>query len=307
MHIVATEPLRGEFIAACATLGNLKIAPDAWRTEAATIAALHEAEIVLTRNKTPISRTVLEAAGKLRCVVVYGAGQEHIDLTAANERGMYVVRCSEATADSVAEFTLGLILSLLRRIPEALDAVRRGRWEHRKLEGVELRGKVAAVIGCGPVGRRVARLLSSLGVRVLIVRQQNRELPPDLVEVNCMRTNLRSALRAADLVSLHVCGGEATRNLIGWSEIRQMRQGSFIINTSRGSALALDALLDGLSSGRLRGAALDVLPVEPPPMPIPWHPHLIITPHLALYSREAVERRIRFVTDRLRDWQRSQP
>jgi phosphoglycerate dehydrogenase-like enzyme len=302
-NMVALEPFRREFLIACRSLGRVTYRPEALTHAQVPSATLKKCDILLTRNRTMVSPALLKAAPRLRCIVVYGAGKEHLDLAAIQNAGIHLIRCSDATAQSVAEFTLGLALSMTRRIPQAIACVKAGGWEHRALEGMEISGRNVCVIGCGPIGARTASLFCAFGARVAVVRRSSG-LPPQLSALGCSQMPLYEALALCDIVTIHVSAGSDAPFYFGKEALQSMRKGAFLINTSRGSVLDLAALLAALRCGHIAGAALDVLPEEPPPSPIDC-PNLIITPHLALYSREAVARRIESIISSLRDWLRT--
>jgi phosphoglycerate dehydrogenase-like enzyme len=305
--IVACEPLRPAFVDAFRGFADVVYEPEAWREEERVARLAAGADVLLTRNLTPVSRAVLGRSPRLGCVAVYGAGREHLDMAALRERNLHLIRCSREVAGTIAEFTLGLALALLRRIPEAMTEVRAGTWDHNRLVGTDLAGKRVLVVGCGPIGCRTALLFARAGARVAVARKRPKPLPALLRRAGCRPGSLESGLPRSHLVSLHVSGGESTRNLIGAAEIGRMRRGSYLINTARGSVVDFPAVIAALESGRLAGAALDVLPEEPPRGPLPEHPRLWITPHLALYSEEAIARRIGSVVRQVRRWWERQP
>jgi D-3-phosphoglycerate dehydrogenase len=276
-------------------------APEAWRRRDELVKAAAGARVLLTRNRTCVDAELLERLPGLGCVAVYGAGREHLDLGGLECRGIAVVRCSEPVAGTIAEFTLGLALALLRRLPAAQRAAA-DEWRIAPLVGQDLAGLRVLVVGCGPIGERTARSFALLGAEVTVVRRSERPLPASLLSLDCQQGILLDALAQTQLVSLHLPGGKGTSGLLGRRELTLIPPGGYVINTSRGSVLDLEALLDLLRVGHLAGAALDVLPEEPPSRPLPDLPGLLVTPHIALYSQQAIERRIASVADQVRDW-----
>jgi D-3-phosphoglycerate dehydrogenase len=303
--VAAAEPLRPAMLDALRAFATVRYAPEAWRScdEVARTAA--DASVLLTRTLTRVDRALLDRLPALGCVAVYGAGREHLELPALDDREIRLIRCSAEVAGTIAEFTLGLALCLLRRLPEAAAATAAGGWRTEGLFGHDLAGRRVLVVGCGPIGERTARLFAAVGASVTVARRSDRPLPAALTAAGCRVGGLRESLTETQLVTLHVPGGEGTRRLLGRRELALLPDGAHVINTSRGSVLDLDALLAELRSGRLGGAALDVLPTEPPAQPLPSLPGLVVTPHLALYSHEAVDRRIAAVAGQVRDWLRS--
>lgn len=300
--IAVCEPMRTSFISSFQEFAEVIYEPEAWRKSEKIIRTAANASVLLTRNRTIVTANVLDALDCLTCIGVYGAGCEHLDLDQLQKRGIKLIRCSSEIANTMAEFTLGLALSLLRRIPEAFKAVCENKWDHSVLTGMDLASRRILVVGCGPIGCSVARMFSLLGCDVVVARQSPAPLPEKLLKLKCRKGELLEELPKADIVTLHVPGGNPTRNLIGSCELNLMHPKSFLINTSRGEIVDFEALLKALENGILLGAALDVLPREPPDFPIPQHPRLLITPHLALYSEEAIERRIKSVVWQVREW-----
>ena len=245
-----------------------------------------DVDVLVVRSRTKVTRRVIEAARRLKAVMRAGVGVDNIDLEAARERGVMVVNTPGAPAESVAELTMAFALCLARRITALDRSMKEGKWLKGTM-GVELRGKTMGIIGLGSVGSIVARLAKAFGMRVVaydpyVSRGRAEELGVELL-------SLEELLSTSDFVTIHVPLTPETRGMIGRREISLMKDGAFLINTSRGEVVDEDALYEALTTGKLAGAALDVYQREPPP---PDHPlikldNVICTPHIGGSTGEA--------------------
>lgn len=259
------------------------------------------------RSRTKIDAEVIKKGKNLKLIARAGVGVDNIDVEEAAARKIEIITSPAAPAVSVAELTVALMLVLARKINTAMQLTREGRWE--KVEGIELRGKVAGIIGIGRIGREVARLCRCLGMEV-IAYDVRKEALNELHGIK-LADSLEDLLRSSDIVTLHVPLTKETHRLIGKREIFLMKNGALLINTSRGSIVDQEALLEALKVGKLGGAALDVLEREPPgelEMELIKHPNVVVTPHIgsqtveaqrriALEIAEAIERKLRRVEE----------
>ncbi len=229
-----------------------------------------------------ITPAFLDRLPDLRVVAVHGAGVDQVDVEACTERGVLVTNAPGANADAVAELAIGLMLSLARRIPESAGRVRTERvWGEARHTGSELKGKTLGLVGLGQIGIRVTRIARALGMKV---SAHDPGLSSKEVRARFARPmSLDALLATADFVSLHAPHVPATHHLIGRRALFKMKKGAFLINTARGKLVDETALARALASGRLGGAALDVLEGEPPgpASPIFDAPNVILTPHMA--------------------------
>jgi D-3-phosphoglycerate dehydrogenase len=230
----------------------------------------------------PIGRVALAAAARVRGIVRCGIGVDNIDLAATADTGIAVARVPDYCIDEVADHTLALVLALERGIPALVaDA----EWNFRaggKLR--RLRGRTFALLGFGQIARAVAARASGFGYRVAA----HDPAVNDFGGVEPLAFD--ELLRTADVLSVHVPLTGSTRGLVGREELALLPAGAVVVNTARGGIVDEAALADALRSGRLRGAALDVLTAEPPPAdhPLLGAPGLLLTPHAAWYSEEAI-------------------
>ncbi len=243
------------------------------------------------------------AAPNLRFVgVCRGEIGPHVDMQAAARHGVTVISTPGRNAVAVAELTLGFMLALARRLPQAHDLVRGGHWDsaltgYGAWGGIELAGRTVGLIGLGEVGRAVARRLRALEMRVLATDPAVPVAPDGLAEM----VDLATLLRQSDFVSLHCSLTPETRNLIDAAALAQMKPGVFLINTARAALVDEDALLDALHEGRVAGVALDVHRVEPLPLNSPWLAvdRAILTPHIGGASVDVVSHHSRLIAEEL--------
>jgi D-3-phosphoglycerate dehydrogenase len=255
----------------------------------ALLEAIPEFHALVVRSRTRVTRDVLASGRSLRVVGRSGVGLDNIDVEAARERGVAIVYAPGASAVSVAELAIGLVICLSRRIPDADRSTRGGLWERSRFVGRELSGKTLGVLGLGNIGREVARRAAPFGMRVLFhdpLRPRDAHLVPEAEEVP-----LTTLLESSDIVTVHVPLREGTRGLLDAPAIARMKPGAFLVNTARGGIVDEAALLAALRSGRIAGAALDVFETEPPRgSALLEEPNVIATPHIGASTREAQER-----------------
>jgi D-3-phosphoglycerate dehydrogenase len=226
----------------------------------------------------------------LRVVATCSVGFDHIAFEEAERRGIWVCNVPDYCVDEVADHALALVLALLRGVVELDRSVRAGRWDWTAAGKLRrTRGTRLGVVGFGRIGRAFAERGAALGFEVWAT---DPLVPPESISAAGARpVPLAELLSSCEAVSLHLPLTAETEGLIGEAELGLMPQGAVLVDTARAQLVDLDALLRALESGRLGGAALDVLPTEPPSRdhPAPEAPRLVITPHAAWYSTEAEE------------------
>jgi D-3-phosphoglycerate dehydrogenase len=238
--------------------------------------------------------SVLDACPRLRVVSRYGVGVDNVDLDAARRLGIAVTNTPGANTTAVAELTLGSILALARRLPQAVAATRAGSWSRRT--GWELSGKTLGVIGYGRIGQAVADLGRAFGMRV--VASDPFAPPTDGTTV----LTVDELLGQADVVTLHVGLSDDTRHLIDGAALARMKPGAVLVNTARGGLIDEDALAEALRSGRLAGAAADAFEHEPPgASPLLAIDSFLPTPHLGAATAEATARMGQMATENALD------
>lgn len=249
--------------------------------------ALSDADAVIVRSSTKITREALAHADRLQVIGRAGVGVDNIDVEAATERGIAVLNAPSGNTTSAAELTMALLLSLARRLPAASRSMRAGEWDRKRFRGTELYGKTLGLVGAGRIGSEVARRARAFGMQVAAYDPYLKEDRAKALEIELV--SFEEVLTRADVLSLHVPLTDDTTGLIGEAELRRMRPGAFVINAARGGVLDQDALVRVLDDGHLAGAALDVYTEEPPP---PDHPlrsrdDVVLTPHLGAATVEA--------------------
>jgi D-3-phosphoglycerate dehydrogenase / 2-oxoglutarate reductase len=247
------------------------------RTEEEILAVAADADALVCQY-APVSARVLAGLRRCRVVVRYGIGYDTVDAAAAATHGIAVCNVPDYCVEEVADHTLALSLTLLRGIGPLARSVRAGGWDYRAAGPLRRIDTLSVgVVGYGRIGAAYADRMRALGATVLAA--DPRPLPVD-------RVPLAALLSRSDLVSLHVPGGGT---ILGEREFGLMRPGSYLVNTSRGSLVDERALLAALDRGTLRGAALDVLSEEPPAdRTLIDHERVVVTPHSAWYSEEAL-------------------
>lgn len=222
-----------------------------------------------------IDREVLEKS-KLKVISRCGAGMTNVDLEAANELGIKVCYTPFGPTASVAELTLGALLSLLRSIHIMNDDLHNGKWT--KITGNQLEGKTVAVIGFGRIGRKFAALLAPFEVKILAVDTNTAE------KLDGVRfCSLDEALKEADIISIHISGNE---EIIGDNEFKLIKDGAFLLNAARGEVINEDSLIQALERGKIKGAWLDAFINEPYSGRLQQFPQVLLTPHVGSYTLE---------------------
>jgi D-3-phosphoglycerate dehydrogenase len=245
-----------------------------------------DAQGLIVRSATKVSREVIAAAQGLKVIGRAGAGVDNIDVTAASERGIVVMNTPGGNANAVAELTLGMMFALTRSIPRADASMKAGRWDKKQLEGGELAGKTLGLVGVGRVGARVARKAACLEMKVLAY-------DPFVADENIRRLGAEPAeldrlLAESDFLSVHAPKSPETAGMLDREAFARIKTGAFLINCARGGIVVERDLLEALESGRLAGAAFDVYEQEPPQeRGLVEHPRVIATPHIGASTREA--------------------
>ncbi len=273
-----------------AVLGPLgvELRPQQCRSEEEIIALAQDADAVLNCYAKMAAR-VIEKLKRCKIIARYGIGVDNVDLAAANKARILVTNVPDYCIDEVSDHALALILSLARKIVAADTGVKNGNWSvtaHAEIR--RLRGQTLGLLGFGKIAKALASKVQPLGMKVLVY---DPYLEAELISRHgAEAVSLDRLLAEADAISIHVPLSSETRNLIGQRELALMKSTAFLINTSRGGIVDEQGLAAALKEGQLGGAALDVLSVEPPPQdhPLRQAPNVILTPHLAFYSRESV-------------------
>ena len=263
-------------------------------------------DAVLVRFNTKVGSNIFGKESNIKAVISPATGLDHIDMKSAKLNGVKVFHLRGKKrflkgVSGTAELSVGLMLSVMRKIPQSFSAVKNGIWDTGPFRGNEVAGKTLGVIGCGRLGSKVSRTAVSLGMKVIAYDPYISRFPSG-VEVKSSQLDL---LSNADIVSLHVPLLDETKHLISHNEVSQMKTGVVIINTSRGAIIKTSALLNGLNSKHILSAALDVVEDEhlmkgathPLVEYACKHDNLLITPHIGGATFESVEKTDLFILE----------
>ncbi|TVR68475.1 MAG: phosphoglycerate dehydrogenase [Sphaerobacteraceae bacterium] len=249
--------------------------------------ALSDADALIVRSETQVTREILAAGPNLQLVARAGVGVDNIDVNAATEAGVLVLNAPGANAISAGEHTLGLLLALSRSIPDANEAVHAGRWERKRFKPFDINGKTIGIVGLGRVGSVLAQRLRGFDVELIahdpyISNDRFREM-------HCEPVGFEELLQRADVISFHVPATAETTNMLDADSLQAVKQGAIVLNCARGEIVDADALADALKSGQLAGAGVDVFPSEPAhESPLFDLPNVVLTPHIGGSSGEAL-------------------
>lgn len=241
---------------------------------------------IIIRSATKITEEVIDAGKKLKAVGRAGVGVDNVDIKAASRRGIVVMNTPQANTISTAEHTIAMIFSLARRIPEADAYMKKGEWAKKKLKGVELYGKTLGVIGYGRIGRWVAKVCQSVGMKILAFDPMVSD--DKIRETDATPAALDELFKQSDFITVHTPVNNETRNMINKETIATMKDGVRLINCARGGIINEADLCDAIDAGKIAGAALDVFPKEPNQNKrLEEYPQIILTPHIAASTGEA--------------------
>ncbi|ADB57755.1 phosphoglycerate dehydrogenase [Archaeoglobus profundus] len=248
---------------------------------------IQDYDALIVRSRTRVTRDVIDRAKKLKIIGRAGVGVDNIDVDYATEKGIVVVNAPGGNSVSAAEHTIGLILSIARKIPQADRSVKEGKWERKKFVGIELRGKTLGIVGLGRIGYEVAKRMRCFEMNILAYDPYVSE--ERAKSVGAKLVSLEELLRNSDIITIHVPKTKETEKMISYKEFEIMKDGVYIINAARGGIVDEKALYDALVSGKVAGAALDVYEKEPPDKdnPLLKLENVVTTPHIGASTREA--------------------
>lgn len=245
---------------------------------------IKEVDCIVIRSATKIRRELIDEAikgGKLKLIIRGGVGVDNIDVQYAEQNGIKVRNTPNASSSSVAEIILAHMFSLARFLNQSNITMKAGLWKKKDYVGVELEGKTLGIIGMGRIGSELAKKCTALGMKIIYF---------DLMDIKNIDNNYRKVefdelLRESDFISINISG---TKSIIGSEELKKVKKGVFIINTSRGKALDEEAIITSLNDGTLGGVGLDVFLEEPSKnLELINHPKVSLTPHIGASTKEA--------------------
>ena len=275
------------------------------RTKAEDVAErIGDAEVVYT-NKTPITKETLDACPNVKFIGVLATGYNIVDTAAAKEKGIPVSNIPTYGTAAVSQFAIGLLLELCHHIGEHSDAVKAGEWTSNpdwcfwKYPLVELDGKTMGIIGFGRIGQDTGKIAQALGMKVLAYDSFPKK---ELESETCHYVDLDTLLKESDVIALHCPLFPDTEGIINKDTIAKMKDGVMIINNSRGPLIVEQDLRDALDSGKVAGAAVDVVSTEPIQMdnPLIGAKNVIITPHISWAPKESRQRLMDIAVDNLK-------
>ena len=267
-------------------LGDVVWYSDNPTNAAETIRRLANAEVAVL-GWTTIDEAILSALPSLRMISIWATGYNYVDIEAARQRGIIVTNVPSYAGVAVAEYALGLMITVSRHIAEASFGVRKGQYSWKPFCGVELAGRTLGVVGTGDIGGQLCRIGNALGMRVLAHSRTMNERRA--IDLGCEYVELLELLAHSDFVSLHVPLTEQTRLLVGEAELRAMKSTSYLINTTRAEVVDQGALKVALKGAELAGAALDEAHLPDPELLA--LSNVLVTPHMGFYTEEALVRK----------------
>ncbi|MBU4535676.1 MAG: phosphoglycerate dehydrogenase [Euryarchaeota archaeon] len=250
------------------------------------VKVIKEYDAIVVRSRTKVTREVIEAGSKLKVIARAGVGVDNVDVQAATEKGIMVINAPESTSITVAEHSMGLMMSLARKISIADKSVKSGQWEKSKFMGIELNNKTLGIVGMGRIGSQVVIRAKAFNMEIMVYdpyisKEAGAEMGVSVVD-------LETLLKESDVITIHVPLTPETRHLISTKEMEIMKNTAFIINCARGGIVDEDALYYALKNDIIGGAALDVFESEPPEKsPLLELDNLLATPHIGASTAEA--------------------
>ena len=246
---------------------------------------LKDAEVLVVRSATKVTKEFLGKAPKLKVVFRAGVGLDNIDVEACKARGIKVQNTPQASTNAVAEMAIGCILGLFRNVGRAHHSMKQGKWEKKLFMGHEVEGKTLGIIGCGRIGCAVATKAHALGMKAISYN------PPPRVDCAGVKyVELDDLLAHSDVITIHAAPTKETENIINAKTLGKMRKGAYLVNLARGSMVDVDALYNALKEGKLGGAALDVYKEEPYKGKLLELENVIFTPHIGGSTFEAQDK-----------------
>jgi D-3-phosphoglycerate dehydrogenase len=270
---------------------------------------IHLYDGFIIRSRFSIDASFLKKTTKLKFIGRVGAGLENIDCTYAKSKGIHLIAAPEGNRNAVGEHSLGMLLSLFNKLNKADKEVRNGKWLREENRGVELDGKTIGLIGYGNMGKSFAKKLRGFNVEILCY-----DLKPNVSDENCKQVSLKELQQKADVLSLHTPQTEETKKMINATFIKNFKNNLWLINTARGSSVVTQDLVNGLKSGKILGAALDVLEYEKASfeklftnskMPDAFQylinsDNVILSPHIAGWTIESNEKLAQTIVNKIK-------
>lgn len=276
-RIIISDNMEKEVVEELKSLGEVVFLPENLQD------AVKDADALIVRSKTQVTKELIDSAPNLKVIARAGVGLDNIDVKYAEEKKIKVINTPGASANAVAELVIGHMLSLSRNIAKANNQMKNKIWNKKQLVGREIEGKTLGIIGYGRIGSMVGRKANALGMKIIAYNPPPRH-EDEIVEYV---EDLSEFLKQTDVITLHVPLTDNTRNMINKETIQKMKDGVYLINTSRGEIIDEDALYEACKTGKMGGAALDVYWEEPYQGKLLELDNVSLTPHLGASTKEA--------------------
>lgn len=271
-------------------------------TEDELIERIGHFNAIIVRSGTKVTGKIIDKAENLKVIGRAGSGLDNIDQVSASKKGIKVINTPGTNAPAVAELAIGLMFNLARKITSANQSMKKGNWAKKDFNGIELAGKKLGIIGCGTIGKNVARMAYALNMEILIYNQS----PVEIEQINFEQVSLDKLLSQSNFITLHLPKTEKTVRLITRKELKKMKPEAYLINTARGGIIDEKDLIECLIDGTLAGAAIDVFENEPDfNKELVSNPKVISTPHIGAASQESQERVGVIIVDQILEYLRS--
>ncbi len=265
---------------------------------------IKDAEVIVA-NKVYLGKEEMDAGKNLKLIALTATGYNNVDIKEANKRGIKVANVSDYSTESVAQYTIACMMSLMMNLNRYDKAVKAGEWEKSstftllKYPVMEMNGKTLGIVGYGAIGKRVGEMAQALGMELIVAKR------PGATYDDSGRLDFHEVLKKADVLCIHCPLSDETRNLISHEEIDMMKKTAIIVNPARGGIIDEKALADALEKEKIGGAALDVLEKEPPKggSPLFSLDNVLVTPHIAWSTLESRTRLLEGVKKNIKDFE----
>jgi D-3-phosphoglycerate dehydrogenase len=265
-------------------------------------AVINNYDGVVVRGATKATAAVFEKVSRMKVIGRAGSGTDNIDKAAATKKGVVVMNTPGGNTVTTGEHAIAMLLALARQVPQATASMKEGKWEKNKFMGTEITDKVLGVVGLGAIGKVVAE--RGLGLKMVVLGYDPFVSKEDMARLGVEYVTLDDLYRRSDFITFHTPLTPETKNMVNAASLEKMKKGVFVINCARGALINEADLQAALESGKVKGAALDVYPVEPPPPDTPHfkHPNVILTPHLGASTTEAQEKVAVLIAEQICDF-----
>ena len=264
---------------------SIDVIDNLWKDSDLLASTAQYYDALIVRNMTQIDANLIDQLTSIKVIGRLGAGIENIDANYAKQKNITVVYAPVQNTNAVAEYCVAQVFNAFRHLPEAMTEAQQGAWNRAKYlsTGREINGSTIGVIGFGHIGKTFAEKMHALGANVLIHNRTASNITAPFQQID-----LTTLLQKSDIVSLHLPGGEHTKDFINASNLKHMKSNAYLMNSSRGSIINEEALLTALTANQLGGAILDVRSIEPATADkLAQHSNIYVTPHIAAFTQES--------------------